>query len=294
MLATFMKLCRDHLDLIKMGQKYRALYRLNNFCCNRRHKFAIQPYNVPRRHRGGAEVYFYSPFNLGIRWEQVVHATPRTLYPPGRDPVPAVQGASWTRGPVLTAAEKLASTVIRSPHRAVRSETLYRLSHPNPLCNTQYSDIQLKCIHGTHCCFYIATMVTRTRRNFTLYVSYPTCFSLQRAKRSTLQHQDMFTLLIARLFQGPEPWVVKWAMLKRNFEQMQQLIASRIEYAESDIAGDCHYVQLKNVCYLLNKTNRCTELQFYWYYGFTCFGQSFCPSSGVLSRTSALIHFMQL
>jgi hypothetical protein len=44
---------------------------------------------------------------------------------------------------------------------------------------------------------------------------------------------------------------------------------------------------------LMNKTNRCTEFQFYWYYDSTCFGQSFCPSSGVLSRTSVLVQFMQ-
>ena len=44
----------------------------------------------------------------------------------------------------------------------------------------------------------------------------------------------------------------------------------------------------------VNKTNRCTELQFHWYYDSTCFGQPFCQSSGVLSRTSALVHFMQL
>jgi len=44
----------------------------------------------------------------------------------------------------------------------------------------------------------------------------------------------------------------------------------------------------------VNKTNRRTEFQFYWYYKSTCFGQPFCPSSGVLSRKSALIHFMQL
>ena len=31
---------------------------------------------------------------------------------------------------------------------------------------------------------------------------------------------------------------------------------------------------------LVNKTNRCTEFQFYWYYDSTCFGQPFCPSSG--------------
>jgi len=43
---------------------------------------------------------------------------------------------------------------------------------------------------------------------------------------------------------------------------------------------------------LVNKTNGCTEIQFYCYYDSTCFGQPFCPSSGVLSQTSALVHFM--
>ena len=45
--------------------------------------------------------------------------------------------------------------------------------------------------------------------------------------------------------------------------------------------------------FLVNKTNRRTEIQFHWYYNSTCFGQPFCPSSRVLSRTSALVHFMQ-
>ena len=49
-----------------------------------------------------------------------------------------------------------------------------------------------------------------------------------------------------------------------------------------------------NGVFLVNKTNRCTEFQPYWYYYSTCFGQPFCPSSGVLSRTSALVHFMQM
>ena len=34
--------------------------------------------------------------------------------------------------------------------------------------------------------------------------------------------------------------------------------------------------------FLGNKTNRCTEFQFYRYNDSTCFGQPFCPSSGVL------------
>ena len=45
---------------------------------------------------------------------------------------------------------------------------------------------------------------------------------------------------------------------------------------------------------LVNKTNRCTEFKFYRYLDSTCFGQPFCPSSGFLSRTSALVYFMQL
>jgi hypothetical protein len=46
--------------------------------------------------------------------------------------------------------------------------------------------------------------------------------------------------------------------------------------------------------FLVNKTNRRTEFQLYWYYDSTYFGQPFCPSSGVLSRTSALVHFTDL
>ena len=53
-------------------------------------------------------------------------------------------------------------------------------------------------------------------------------------------------------------------------------------------------IETIKITFLVNKTNRCTELKFYWYYYSTCFGQPFCPSSGVLSRISALVHFMQL
>jgi len=45
--------------------------------------------------------------------------------------------------------------------------------------------------------------------------------------------------------------------------------------------------------FLVNIINGCAEIQFYWYYDSTCFGKPFCPSSGVLSSTSALVHFMQ-
>ena len=49
-----------------------------------------------------------------------------------------------------------------------------------------------------------------------------------------------------------------------------------------------------SVRFLVNKINRRTEFQLYWYYEATCFRQPLCSSSGVLSRPSALVNFMQL
>ena len=75
------------------------------------------------------------------------------------------------------------------------------------------------------------------------------------------------------------------------------------ESISNSITEPCFYnmEQFHNGCYvktrkvfLVNKINRCTEIQFYWYYYSTCLGQAFCPSSGVLSRTSVLVLIMQL
>jgi hypothetical protein len=45
----------------------------------------IWPLNRPPRLGGGVEVELYSFFDLGPRWEWVVNATPRPLYPRERD-----------------------------------------------------------------------------------------------------------------------------------------------------------------------------------------------------------------
>jgi len=50
---------------------------------------------MPRRPRGGVEVYIYSFFNLGTRWGWVVNVTPRPLYPRERETVLTVQEARW-------------------------------------------------------------------------------------------------------------------------------------------------------------------------------------------------------
>jgi hypothetical protein len=62
----------------------------------------------------------------------VVNTTPRPIYPRERDPVPILQEAGLAPGPVWTGAENLAPTVIRSPDRPARSQSLYRLNYPGP------------------------------------------------------------------------------------------------------------------------------------------------------------------
>jgi hypothetical protein len=52
--------------------------------------------------------------DLGARRGWVVSTTPGRLSP-GKDPVPIVQEAGWTPGPVWTCAKNLAATGIRSP-----------------------------------------------------------------------------------------------------------------------------------------------------------------------------------
>jgi hypothetical protein len=78
-------------------------------------------------------------FSRGIA---LVPATPRPLYPRGRDPVPFVQGAGRAPGPVWTGAEKLAPTGIRFPECSARSE------HYNGYCTWRpvyiYGSISLK------------------------------------------------------------------------------------------------------------------------------------------------------
>jgi hypothetical protein len=63
------------------------------------------------------------------------HCHAPATFTPGKDPASIVQETGWAPGPVLTGAENLASTGIRSPDRPPRSESLYRLSYRGPQCN---------------------------------------------------------------------------------------------------------------------------------------------------------------
>jgi hypothetical protein len=77
----------------------------------------------------------------GTRRGWGVSVTPRPLFTPRKDPVPIVQEAGWTPGPVWTGAENLAPTGIRSPDRPARSQSLYRLSYP-----THHSEVSFRII----------------------------------------------------------------------------------------------------------------------------------------------------
>ena len=93
-------------------------------------------------HRGSRGIAL--PFHdHGTRRGWGVSITLRPLFTPGKDPVSIVQEAGWAPGPVWTGAENLASTRIRSPDRAARSQSLYRLSYP---AHQKMNIACLKCI----------------------------------------------------------------------------------------------------------------------------------------------------
>jgi len=79
---------------------------------------------------GGVEVQLYSFLTTALEGGWGVSVTPRSLFTPGKDPVPIVQEAGWAPGPVWNGAEYFALTGIRSPDRPARSQSLYRLSYP--------------------------------------------------------------------------------------------------------------------------------------------------------------------
>ena len=79
-----------------------------------------------RKSRGIALLFLDPGSRRG--WE--VSVTPRPLFTQGKDPVPIVEEAGWAPGPVWTNAENFAPTLIRSPDRPVRSQSLYPLRNP--------------------------------------------------------------------------------------------------------------------------------------------------------------------
>ena len=82
------------------------------------------------RPAGRVEVLPYSFLTTALEGDGGFSVTPRPLFTSRKDPVPIVQEAGWTPGPVWTGAENLVLTGILSPDRPARSKSLYRLSYP--------------------------------------------------------------------------------------------------------------------------------------------------------------------
>ena len=71
-------------------------------------------------------------------------STPRPgCFTLGKDPVPIVYEAVWAPGSVLTGAENLVNTGLRSPDCPVPTESLYRLRCPGP--HYMYINVYISC-----------------------------------------------------------------------------------------------------------------------------------------------------
>jgi len=65
----------------------------------------------------------------GTRSGWVVSSTPRPHFTPGKDPVPILQEAGWTPGPVWKGGKSCPHRD-SIPERPARNQSLYRLSYP--------------------------------------------------------------------------------------------------------------------------------------------------------------------
>jgi hypothetical protein len=120
---------------------------------NKYKKFKSSRYR-PNRPGGCVELQLYSFLNSAL--EGGGCSAPRPgRFTPGKDPVPIVQNAGWTSGPVWTCAKNLAPTWIRSQERPARSPSLYRLSYPAHINKYMYTYTHI-CIH-TYVHIYIHT-----------------------------------------------------------------------------------------------------------------------------------------
>ena len=80
--------------------------------------------------RGGVD--YGSTLSLTSAIDGWSNPRPGCFTPEKRDSVPHIQEAAFATGPARTGAGNLAYTGIRSSHRLARSESPYRLSHPDP------------------------------------------------------------------------------------------------------------------------------------------------------------------
>jgi hypothetical protein len=115
------------LSFFLLSEKYTKL------CISNRY---FSPFHRPQRPLGKVEVWLCSISDLGTRSGWGVSVTPRPHLTSGKDPIPIVQEAGWSSGPVWTGAEDLTTTEIRCPDLPARRLLLYRLNYSaHPVSN---------------------------------------------------------------------------------------------------------------------------------------------------------------
>jgi len=85
-------------------------------------------YVHPKTCHGGTQLYSF--FNFFARWEWVVNPRPGRSTPGKDTQYPLDMRLGGALGSVLTGAENLVPTRIRSPDRPARSKSLFRLRYP--------------------------------------------------------------------------------------------------------------------------------------------------------------------
>jgi hypothetical protein len=70
-----------------------------------------------------------------------VNATPWPLYARERELIHILLEAGWAPGPIWTVAENLVPSGILRPDRPAHSESLYRLSYPDPLSFLRFANV---------------------------------------------------------------------------------------------------------------------------------------------------------
>ena len=94
---------------------------------------------MPRKPRGGVQVYLYYFFNLGAGWDGWSKPRPGR-FTPWKEPVALEWEVGWATEQVWTGPEKLVSIGIRRRDRPACSKSLYRMNDPSPVSRLVVSD----------------------------------------------------------------------------------------------------------------------------------------------------------
>jgi len=120
----FVKTCSLALILLHFGHPFRQINV--KVKCTRVQALRLCTGRTAHRGIRGIALPFY---DYGTKREWGVSVTPWALFTPGKDPLPIVQEAGWSPGPVWTSAKNLTPPPGFDPCPA-RSQSLYQMRYP--------------------------------------------------------------------------------------------------------------------------------------------------------------------